>query len=52
MRNAEAQVCQAAGPRWEARSGAGGQALGEVCPFGGEIVGGESSMQAAWFDRQ
>jgi hypothetical protein len=31
MGNAEAQVCRAAGPRWEARWGAGGAAVGEVC---------------------
>mgnify|MGYP006977939484 CR=1 FL=1 len=31
MKNAEAKVCLAAGPRWEARSGAGGQEVGEEC---------------------
>jgi hypothetical protein len=34
MRNAEAQVCRAAGPRREAPWGAGGQAVGEMRPWG------------------
>jgi len=31
MRNAEAKVCRAVGPRWEAPVGAGGQAVGKLC---------------------
>jgi hypothetical protein len=51
MRNAEAQVCQAAGPRREAPWGAGGQAVGEVCLLTRELWGKMASYRLACFGR-
>jgi len=51
MRNAEAQVCQAAGPRREAPWGAGGQAVGEVCLLTRELWGKIASYRLACFGR-
>ena len=52
MRNAEAKVCRAAGPRREAPWGAGGVAVGEVCHKNGatllDVVQDCSRVESAW----